>query len=151
MWESKLTVLTVFLHRWRDAWTLSLECPRSAGSLTDDSVRTAPLESNGGCSRCAFPKYGLPVPRMPNGNSLAAGRALKASKFVSAQSRDLQYGPQKFIGTQQAPTSAHLAIRQRLRAGSPFPFLQWPRSGGRSRGWRQEHRLMLSSTLPQYA
>jgi hypothetical protein len=31
----------------------------------------------------AFPKYGTPVPLMPCGNSPAAGRALKASKFVS--------------------------------------------------------------------
>ena len=58
---------------------------RSAGSLTDDSVRTAPLQSNGGCCRDALPKCGKPVPLMPCGSSSVAGRALKDSKFVSAQ------------------------------------------------------------------
>ena len=58
---------------------------RVAGLLTDDSVLTGLLESNGGCRRFDTSKYEHPVDLINRGKSSAAGRALNASKLVSDQ------------------------------------------------------------------
>ena len=105
---------------------------RSAGSLTDDSVRTASLESNRSCSRGAFPKYGLLVPMMPSGNSSAAGRALKASKFVSAQlvtSCTIRRNSSAQSGPHVKISGASPAMARRITVSiSPMAEVKWKKS-----------------------